>query len=412
MRVLLANTFFYPRGGDCVHVLMLEALLREAGHDVAILSMEHSQNVESPWAGYWVENVDYSGRNSPIASARMLRRSLYYRPAARAMRRLIRDFRPDVVHLHSIQPELTLSCVVAAKQERVPVVWTLHDYRLVCPATDMLRRGMPCRRCQGGAFWHCVEGRCKRESLAKSVGATMESYLARALGVLPRVDSFIAPSRFLARTVLAMGLPAAEIVVVPNPVRAAPRNPSVAYRGTREVLYVGRLSREKGVDVLIDAVSLVPGLRLTIVGDGPDQSRLLKSAADCADRVAFAGWQPHEVIRDLMGQAAVLAVPSTWYENCPLVVLEAMAEGLPVVASDIGGLTELLGGGRYGFLAPPGQATEWARILQGVVTSAEEAAMRAALAKQRVADRHGPNRFMWATLGAYRRAVSRCQRAG
>ena len=398
MRVVLVNSFYYPRGGDCVHVLGLEKGLKARGHAVAVFAMQHPMNLDSVWAQYWPKYVEYGGSLAIAEQVRAAWRGIYSREVRRKAQHLFREFRPDVVHLHSVHFHLTLAVVAAAKSLGLPVVWTLHDYRTVCPATHLLRHGELCEACAGGHYWHCLTGRCKADSAAKSLITTVESYVSAARGYLRRVDTYVAPSAFLEETVKRMGLPAREIVVVPNPV-SKPLGISAAERSG--VLCVGRLTHEKGVDVLLRALQGLSGVEVHVAGEGPLREQLEALATSLGVAATFLGRVAPERVGSLMASAAILCVPSTCYENCPTAVLEAMSAGLPVVASDLGGLTELLEGGRCGTLFPAGDVAALQAGIQQALASPEELNAMAERAQARVATTHDPELFLDRIEGIY-----------
>ena len=340
MRIVVANSFHYRRGGDANHSLDLIAELERRGHEVAVFSMHHPLNLPSRWSQYWAPHVEYRGELVGLGRLRAGWRSIYSAESRRQMNRLLKDFAPDIVHFHGVHHHLTLSAVEACLTARLPVAWTLHDYRIVCPATSLLRRGELCERCAGGHFWHGAVGRCKSGELSRSLAAVAESYATRARGTLAAVDCYVAPSRFLARKVVAMGLPARRLEIVPNPVHGEALTVNSVDR--RGLLYVGRLSAEKGVGALIKVVADLDDACLRVVGDGPEADRLAALATRLDAKVVFDGWRDAAETGASMSAAELLCVPSIWYENCPGVVLEAMVTGLPIVASDLGGLSELL----------------------------------------------------------------------
>jgi glycosyltransferase involved in cell wall biosynthesis len=407
LRVLVVNSFNYPRGGDCVHALALEESLKAAGHEVAVFAMQHAQNQPSPWQEYWPENVEYGERLGLVASARAAVRSMYSMDVARRLRTLLATFRPDVAHLHSVHHHLTVSVVDALWDAGVPAVWTLHDYRVVCPATHLLRDEEPCTLCRGGRYWHCMIHGCKGASRMRSFSASVESYLSTSRGVYrDRVARFIAPSKFLARTVVCMGIPATDVTVIPNPLAAADwsHDTTVARGGA---LYVGRLSREKGVDGLLRAHARAGLGELRIIGDGPEGERLRLLAARLGTPVRFGGWLDGGAVREAIDSAAVLCVPSTWYENCPTVILEALAMRTPVMASKLGGLTELLDDGRCGILVAPGDERAWAAALHAALSEPEALVEKTDAGRKRVLERHDPAQYLRRLEGVYDAAVSR-----
>jgi len=394
VRILVVNSFHYRRGGDSAQFLDHVDALERRGHQVAVFSMQYEQNLPSRWSGYWAPRVEYRGVLTPRDRLHASWRSIHSAESGRRMARLLRDFEPDVVHFHTVQAHLTLSVVQASIAAAVPTVWTLHDYHWVCPATSLLRGDRPCERCSGGRYWHCVAGRCKAGELFRSLAATVESYLTQLRGTLGRVDCYVAPSHFLGRKVLEMGLAARRLEVVPNPVQVEDAEAASGQRDRHGLLYVGRLSPEKGVAGLIRAVAGLADAPLRIIGDGPEEAGLRELATQLEADVVFDAWASRSVVRERMAEASLLCVPSIWYENCPGVVLEAMVAGLPVVASDIGGLAELLHGGRAGWLAPPGETGAWRRVIGEALGDEARTTQLAARALTRVRRRHDPRGFI------------------
>ena len=169
MRIVVASSFHYRRGGDSNHFLDLIAELESRGHEVAVFSMHHPQNLPSRWSQYWAPYVEYRDKLDGLGRLRAGWRSIHAAESRRQMNRLLRDFAPDIVHFHSVHHHLTLSAVEACLTARLPVVWTLHDYRTVCPATSLLCRDELCERCAGGHFWHGAVGRFLHQSLRRVV---------------------------------------------------------------------------------------------------------------------------------------------------------------------------------------------------------------------------------------------------
>ena len=393
MRILVVNSHHYRRGGDSGQFLDHIAALEGRGHEVAAFCMHHEQNLPSVWSQYWAPHVEYRGALTVGDRLQAAWRSIHSAEAARGMTRLLEDFEPDVVHFHSVQHHLTLAVVEACLSAGVPTVWTLHDYRAVCPASALLSGGEVCEQCAGGRYWHCVARRCKSGELTRSAAGAAESYLTRMRGTLSRVDCYVAPSDFLGRKVLDMGLAARRLEVVPNP--AWGDVSAIAAAGERQgLLFVGRLSPEKGVAGLIRAVAGLADAPLRIVGDGPEEPGLRALATGLRADVTFEGWVPPHSVRRHMDVAGMLCAPSVCYENCPGVVLEAMSAGLPVVASDIGGLGELLDEGRAGWLAPAGDIGAWRRVLAEALADPGRTAEQAARALERVRTRHDPEQWI------------------
>lgn len=367
MRVLQVNKFLYRRGGAESYMLDLSAALSERGHDLEFWGMVHPQNPRYRYDHLFVSETDFESPPSGARTRLLMAGRLMYSPGARwRLGRVVDDFRPDVVHAHNVYHQLSPSVLAAAAKRGATVVMTLHDYKLACPVYRFLNDTGICEDCAGGRWYETTLHRCTRGMLGPSVLNTAEAYLHHGLGLYTRhVDVFVAPSQFLAAKVAAAGVPADRLVVIPNFADVDAVTPS--YEGS-DVVFAGRLSPEKGVATLIRAVARMPRpTRLHVFGTGPQERELERLAADvAADRVVFRGRQPAAVVAAAMESAAVVACPSEWYENCPMVVLEAMAAGKAVVATALGGLPELVEHGRTGLLVPPADPEALAQALGAI----------------------------------------------
>lgn len=357
MRVLLANKFFYPKGGAEQVFFAQDRLLRELGHETIHLSVRDPDNEPSPWSEYFVSPVSYEGgvsRERFRAATRLFHSS----EVARAVRRLVERSRPDLAVLHNVYHQLGPALAAELSRAGVPTILFLHDYKIVCPAYRLLRDGTPCEQCAAGNFWQAARHGCGG-SPGRGVALAMEAYWQRLTGGYDRVDRFCAPSGFLVGKVAEMGFPR-TVELLPNfvPPAASPADPADG----RSIGYAGRLSHEKGVDVFLRAAADLPGIPFRIAGTGPAAESLAQQAArDGAGNVTFLGRLTREdLFQEYRGWRAAV-VPSVWYENCPLSVLEPLSLGIPVIGSDLGGIPELLEEG--GVTVPPGEAASLATAI-------------------------------------------------
>ena len=357
MRVmLLHNTYQHPGGEDQVFAAE-GALLEERGHDVERFTISN-------------DLINGMSRTALAAS------TIWNRDSYRTLRARFRATRPDVAHFHNTFPLLSPSALSAARDEGVPVVQTLHNYRLLCVNALLFRDGHICNDCLGHRVpWQGVAHGCYRGSrLASGAVATMIA-LHRARGTwMNDVDVYIALTEFARRTFIAGGLPADRIVVKPNFVHP---DPGLGDASGNFALFVGRLVPEKGIRTLIDAWQHI-GVKvpLRIVGDGPLAPEVAAAAAQCAG-ITWLGRHPRAEVLALMRAATLLIFPSTWYEGFGMTVAEALAVGLPVVASRVGGMAALIDDGRTGVHFPPGDAAALAdRVRWAIDNPARLAEMR------------------------------------
>jgi glycosyltransferase involved in cell wall biosynthesis len=277
----------------------------------------------------------------------------------RAVRELIAKTRPDVAHFHNTFPVISPSAYAACQDEGVPVVQTLHNYRLICPGALLMRDGTPCEDCIGRSLLPALRHRCYRGSLPATAALVWMLASNRRRGSYHQlVNRYVALTRFAAAKLAQGGLPERRIVVKPNFLAdvPAPGAGDGAY-----AVFVGRLSEEKGIHTLVRAWRQVRGLTLKVAGDGPLRGRLEARARADGAAVEFLGYRRREEVLALIGAAALQVVPSECYEGFPMAVLEAYACGTPVLASRIGSLDEIVKEGVTGVKFEAGNADELAR---------------------------------------------------
>jgi glycosyltransferase involved in cell wall biosynthesis len=347
VKILQVHTRYREEGGEDAVVRTEAELLTQAGHEVVL----------------------YLARNPPrpVLSAGLLALSSWNPLAAKELRRFAERVRPDVAHVHNTWYALSPSVLAALTDMGVPVVMTLHNYRLLCANAQLFRDGGPCQDCVGSHPWHGVRHRCYHGSVLASTAASATIALNRLASTWERhIALFLTMTEFSKQRFVAGGLPAERIWVKPHSVADPGRRPALPST-SRAVLYVGRLSVEKGLPVLIDAMADLreADLQLLVIGDGPERSALEGRAGPGA---RFTGRLEPAQIRYHMLRARALAFPSVWYETFGMSVVEAMAAGLPVIASDLGGTREIIGDGP-GRLIPPGDVEAWRVALQGLTDS-------------------------------------------
>jgi glycosyltransferase involved in cell wall biosynthesis len=342
VRILHVNKFLYRRGGAEGYMQDVAELQAGAGHDVAFFGMRHELNDPQHYADAFPSHMEFEPPPPDAAGkARAFGRMLWSRSAERGIARVVDDFRPDVVHLHNIYHQLSPSVLRPLAARGIPAVMTLHDYKLACPTYQFLDNGSLCQACLTGGLAQAVKRRCRNGSLAASAAAVVEVGLHRWFGAYDSVRLFLCPSRFLADSMRAAGLATDRLRVLDNFTDTASVVPQRAPGSG--LVFAGRLSAEKGVDVLVRAVGRLEEATLDVAGDGPERERLEALAAQTAPgRVRFHGRLPKDRLLDLLRGGSVSVVPSRWHENQPLAVLEAFSCGLPVVTTGLGGLPELV----------------------------------------------------------------------
>jgi len=343
MKILMVNKYLYPRGGAETYMLQLGGHLQSLGHAVAYFGMRDERNVVGNGLGLETAAMDFRARGPGQVLYPF--RILYSPEAKRKIRRVIRQFEPDVVHLNNIYYHLTPSVIDGAAELGVPMVETVHDFNLLCPNHMLLdlETMTPCRRCVQGSKWNCAKRRCIHGSRVKSVLGSLEGSLSRRRRTYDKVSCFICPSQFMERMLQQDPRFQGKCVTLRNFIR--PEGGAGAEKGPY-VLYFGRLSEEKGIDRFLDACRLLPEIPFVVAGRGPLE-HLLKHPPS---NVRYVGFLEGQALRDLIQRARFSVYLPIWYENCSLSVLESQALGTPVLANAIGGIPELIQDGRTGRL--------------------------------------------------------------
>lgn len=356
MKILLVNKFYYRRGGDCIYMLNLEQLLREHGHEVAVFAMDYPENIETPWRKYFPQNM---------SKLMALTRPFGSHEVKSKFNRLLDDFRPEVVHLNNIHTQLSPVIAELSHRRGIRTVWTLHDYKLLCPRYDCLRDGKTvCELCFGGDKTPCRTYRCMKGSrLASEVG-----YREAVMWNRPRLeectDLFVCPSRFMAEKMTQGGFRKDKLRVLCNFIDVEKCRKDY-YAKDDYYCYVGRLSHEKGVATLVEAAARLP-YRLKVIGGGTLLEQLKIKSEKLKDRVEFLGYRQWEDIKEIAGRARFTVIPSEWYENNPLSVIEAECLGTPVLGARIGGIPELINEGVNGMTFGSGNADDLAEKIKAM----------------------------------------------
>lgn len=336
MRILLSNKFYYRRGGDCIYVLNLEQLLKAHRHEVAVFAMDYPENIDTPWKRYFPGNMSkLMAFTRPFGSKEVKDK----------FGKLLEDFKPDVVHLNNVHTQLSPVMAEIARKRGIKVVWTLHDYKLLCPRYDCLRGGEDiCELCFDGNKSHCQANKCMKGSTLASIIGRKEAEMWTRDRLEACTELYICPSAFMAEKMAQGGFNRTKLKVLCNFIDAGKCKRDNYTEREDYYCFVGRLSHEKGVKTLIEAANQLP-YKLKVIGGGPLEAELKGIAKK---NVEFMGYKQWDEIKLLIGKARFTVIPSEWYENNPLSVIEAQCLGTPVLGARIGGIPELVEEGKTG----------------------------------------------------------------
>jgi len=340
IKILIANKFYYNRGGDCIYSINLEKILKEAGYDVAFFSMSYSKNFESKWSEYWVSEF----------SAKKFMRPFGDKETKIKFTKLLDDFKPNIVHLNNIHTQISPIIAEIAHNRGIKVAWTLHDHKLICPSYLCLNgKGEICEKCFGEKKNYCTANRCIKNKLLHSFVAQKEAEKWNRERLEKCTDVFICPSNFLKQKMIQSRFSENKLKVLHNFVNTLEPCKS---NSSNYYLYVGRLSKEKGVSTLCSVASKLH-YKLKIIGSGAIEKELREIYKNY-EQIEFLGRKSHNEVLEIMANAKFMICPSECYENNPLAVMESLSLGVPVLGANIGGIPELIEQGMNGELFDSG----------------------------------------------------------
>jgi glycosyltransferase involved in cell wall biosynthesis len=352
MKILLANKYFYLKGGAENSFFETAKLLKQKGHEVSFFSMRDRKNLSCPYEKYFVSNVDYEkkGLRNSIATSLKL---LYSFEAKKKIDELLVKVDPAIAHLNVIYHQISPSIIDGLDKRNIPMVMSLRDYKLICASYTMMNGVGVCEDCKGARYFHCFLNKCVKQSSGKSLLNTVEMYLHhKILKIYDKVRVFISPSMFLKKKMAEMGFKG-NIAHIPNFVNLSAYQPD--FKGKdRSIVYFGRLSKEKGLLTLVNAVKGIPGLKLKIIGDGPEKEALRSFVQENADNTVFYDHMSGTELKNQVRSSMFVVVPSEWYENNPRSVIEGFALGKPAIGANIGGIPELVVDNVTGLTFDPG----------------------------------------------------------
>lgn len=346
MKILMVNKFLYPRGGSESYMLKLGEELTALGHEIQYFGMYDEKNTVGNSANLYTTNMDF--HSTGVARFLYPFKIIYSLEAKKKIGKVLDDFKPDIVHMNNINFQLTPSIIYAVKKRNIPLVQTVHDYQMICPNHLLysFSETKPCDRCIKGSKLNCFKYNCIHNSKIKSFLGVVEAKLYSFLKTYKKVDLYICPSVFLENKLLAASNIYADKTFTIHNFIERKFTPEKNEQSTPYIVFVGRLSKEKGVELLSETAKLLPEYNFIVAGNGPDGECL-----EGIPNVTLKGFVTGVELTNLMANAKLLIAPSVCYENCPLSILEAHSMGVPVVTMNSGGMAELVEDGKTGGLA-------------------------------------------------------------
>jgi len=411
MKILQINKYYFVKGGSERYMLDVSSLLQNHGHQVIPFAMKHEKNVPTKYTKYFVEYIEFDRetKSSIFRKIKMGLKVIYSFEARNKLLRLIEKENPDIAHIHKFNNSLTPSILYALKKKDIPIVQTLHDYRTVCPNYNLydFNKFAICEDCKGHKYFNALRRRCHEIGPSYLVGLNIaiESYLYHFLKTYENtIDLFIAPSNFLMKKMIEFGIDRNKIIYIPNFVHCDRYIPN--HRNSDFILYFGRLERHKGIKTLIAAMKYVKSSKLYITGEGFYRNELENYVQkNNIKNVTFSGYIPEKELTKLIKYSLFTIVPSEWYENCPMTILESFALAKPVIGADIGGIPDLVVNGFTGMLFESGNIEDLAEKINYLLNNKNLITELGRNAREKIEEKYNENEHYNMLMEAYNKVI-------
>jgi glycosyltransferase involved in cell wall biosynthesis len=405
MNILLANWTWYPSGGDWTYINHLCSLLSANGHTIIPFSMQDERNIQTPYSKYFVHNINYKelNKNKNLRNSyKVITQSLYSREAKNKLEKLLEENIVDIAQLNNIHNYLTPSIIPVLRKRRIPIVWRVLDYKLVCPNTTFLsgERERICESCKNRAFIMCAIKKCKKDSLRASFVASSEAYLYSFLGYYKHVDLFIFQSEFSRNKFIECGFDSNKTAIIKNPLDTKSIVPQYSHKDF--ILFLGRLERIKGIYTLLRAMKNLPKIQLKVIGTGSEYHNCVEYIYQHQlSNVELLGAKWGGELDSTLAQAAFTIVPSEWYEVSPYSLLQSFAFGKPVIGTDIAGIKDLIDDGVNGLLFKIGDSQNLEDKIRSLYNSKELIVTMGINARTTVDKYHSYNHYYNETISIF-----------
>ena len=365
MKILEINKFYNAKRGADKHFLDLIALFKNGGNEVADFSMHQNDDEFSVWQKYFLSTVGYSNSFSLWEKIKGTVRMFYSFEAHRKINAILDEFNPDIVHVHNLYHQMDPTILFEIKKRNIPIVMTVHDWKLINPNHSLRLNGKPYRRCAEGKYYQCFLDKAVKNSYAKSFLAMLEAYWHAMLGTYSdNIDLYIAPSEFVKNILSQWGIDAKKIVVLPHfmPKKRFGQSRQYSFSvADRYALYAGKISKEKGVDFLIKTFKQIKGMKLYLAGELEEGFKIPKNS-----NLEYLGFVAADQLMEYVRNSICIVSSSELPETFGLIALEAMSQGKPFVGFNSGAYGEIVESGKDGFIV--NNKIEFKKCLQEIAS--------------------------------------------
>lgn len=407
LKILLINKYYYVKGGSETYFFGLKKMLEDNGHEVIVFSMNDEKNEESEFEDYFVDNVSYQENAGILKKVKNAVKLINSNEAYKKLVKLIIDTKPDIAHVNLVYHQLTPSVFQALKKYNIPTVFTSHDYKLVCPNYKLFNKNKICQKCVKGEFINCFTNRCHKDSASYSLLLTIEAYWHKWMKSYEVADVVICPSQFMYNQLKEKRIDREKLIHLPNFLTNNFLDVKIEEKKENFILYYGRLSKEKGLDTLLDAQKLLNGkIKLKLIGTGPEEIRLRERIEnEEIKNIEFLGFKTgEELVREIKNAKATI-IPSVWHEVFGLTIIESLSVGTPVIGSRVGGITELVKEGINGFLFERANEKELASKIEALINLPEDRFVNMVHSSYQAKENFSPENYYKELIQIYEKVV-------
>ena len=358
MNILIVNWSWYQSGGDWTYINSICKIYESNDHKIIPFSVQNEKNFPTQYEKYFLKSLDYKKFYKKITiktGIELFARSIYSVEAKQKLHLLLEENNVDIAQLNNISNYHTQSIIPILKRAKIPIVWRILDYKLICPNTTLFVNDKVCEACFKHKYYKCILKKCKRNSLMASTFVAIENYFYYIIPFYKQVDMFLFQSEFTRDMFVKFGYDIKKTHIIENPYDCSNIQPK--YEGKDYILYFGRLEKEKGIYTLFNAMKSLQDVELKVVGNGTEHDNCVNYITEKSiQNISFLGPKWNNELEPVIRDCEFLIVPSEWYEPSPYVVLQSFSYGKPVVASNIGGLNDLISNNENGLLFKAGDS--------------------------------------------------------
>jgi len=408
MNILIANWTWYPSGGDWTYIDSICKIYESKGHHIIPFSVQNPKNFPTSYDKYFLESVDYKAFYHKISIKSGLQtamNSIYSVESMKKLKLLLSENKVDIAQLNSITNYHTPSILPILKNAKIPIVWRILDYRLICPNSTFFSNDKICEACFKHKYYNCILKKCKKNSLLASTLLAIENYAYYLMPFYKKVDLFLFQSEFTRDKFVNFGYDIKKTHIIENPYDCSDIQPK--FEDDNYILYFGRISKEKGILTLLKAMKTIPNVKLKVVGNGPElefyQNFIIENSIG---NVSFIGPKWNKELEPIIKDCEFVIIPSEWYEPSPYVALQSFSYGKPVVAANKGGLNDLIIDNVNGLLFKAGDTVDLSEKIMNLLNDKSLISKMGHQARIILENKYSPDRYYRDTISVFTNLIN------